>query len=100
MINYDAKTENGVRYISLLYASNYEYETVVDSLDSLAVQRKAVLSGGGTVTQYSIGSRSLTKKSLSATEVLDLWDKLMAKKRQLEEGRKPRKAVGVVLRDW
>lgn len=99
-MTYDAKTENGIPYISALYARNFDYEMVITDLDGLAPARKKLLKGGGTVTQYSIGSRSLTRESLSAAELLALWNNLMAKKKQLETGSAPRKAVGVVLRDW
>ena len=96
----DTKTENGVPYVSSLYVSNFEYETVVNDLDGLVVARKAIMSGGGSVTSYTIGSRSLSRQALSASEILKLWDQLWAKKKRLEEGRSARKAVGVVLRDW
>ncbi len=99
-ISYDATTDNGIKYISSLYSKSFDYQIVIDDLDALYVVRSSVLSGEGNVESYSIGSRSLTRKSLSASEVLSLWGELMAKKKQLEMRRKPRKAVGVVLRDW
>ena len=99
MITYDKKTENGVPYSSVLYLRNFEYETVVNDLDGLVVTRHAIMKGEGSVTSYTIGSRSLSRQTLSASEVLKLWDKLWAKKKQLE-GYSSRKAVGVVLRDW
>ncbi|MBQ7564608.1 MAG: hypothetical protein IJT16_11540 [Lachnospiraceae bacterium] len=98
-MNYDAKTENGIPYFSGLYKRSFEYLTVVDSLNDLAVQRKAILAGGA-VNSYTIGNRSITRNQLSPSELLKLWDRLMAKKLSLENGRKPRKAVGVVHRDW
>ncbi len=100
MVQYDAKTEHGIPYISALYSSNFEYETTVDDLDGLVTTRKSIMSGNGTVTSYSLGSRSVTRQAMSATEVLQMWDRLMAKKKELETGRKPRKALGVVPRDW
>ena len=100
MIQYDAKTENGIPYLSALYSANFEYETVIDDLDGLTTARKAVMSGSGAVTSYSLGSRSVTRQALSAKDVLEMWNKLMTRKKELEEGRKPRRAVGVVLRDW
>ena len=100
MIQYDSRTEHGIPYLSALYSANFEYETVVDDLDGLVTTKKSVMSGNGEVTSYSLGSRSVTRQTLSATEVLQMWDKLMAKKKQLEGGQKPRKAVGVVIRDW
>lgn len=98
-MTYDGKTENGIQYISALYAGNYRYQTCVDGLDKLVKQRDAVLSGEA-VSGYTIGSRSITRNSLSATDVLKQWDKLLAQKLRLEKGNAPRKAVGVVHRDW
>ena len=100
MIQYDAKTEHGIPYISALYSSSFEYETVVDDLDGLVTTRRSVMSGNGAVTSYSLGSRSVTRQALSVEDVLKMWDKLMAKKKELECGKKPRKAIGVVPRDW
>lgn len=98
-MNYDGKTGNGVPYIVRLYESNYQYTVCVDSLDELAPCRKQILTGGA-VSSYTIGSRSITRNQLSASEVLKLWDKLMGQKARLENGSSPRKAVGVVHRDW
>lgn len=100
MIQYDARTENGIPYLSALYSANFEYETVVNDLDGLVTTRKSVISGNGAITSYSLGSRSVTRQALSAADVLQMWDKLIARKKELEGGRRPRKAIGVVLRDW
>lgn len=100
MVSCDSKTENGVPYNSGLYAKNFEYETIVNDLDGLVVTRHTIMTGGGSVSSYTIGSRSLSRQTLSASDILKLWDKLWAKKEQIEQGRTPRKAVGVVLRDW
>ena len=99
-IQYDAETENGIPYLSGLYINNFEYKTVVNDLDGMVEVRKSIVSGGGGVTSYTIGSRSLSRQALSASELLKLWDDLMAKKKQLEQGRSARKSVGVVFRDW
>lgn len=99
-MTYDSKTSNGIPYIGRLYAINYRYSCVVDDLDALQSARQMVLSGSGNVTQYSIGSRQLTRATLSATQTLALWDKLMAEKEQLEGAGRPRKSVGIVIRDW
>ena len=100
MVSCDSKTENGIPYNSTLYIRNFEYETVVNDLDGLVLTRRSIMTGSGSVSSYTIGSRSLSRQTLSASEILKLWDKLWAKKEQLEQGRTPRKAVGVVLRDW
>ena len=98
-MTYDAKTENGIQYISALYAASFRYQSCVDGLDKLVKQRDAVLSGEA-VAGYTIGNRSITRNALSATDVLKQWDKLLAQKLRLENGNAPRKAVGVVHRDW
>ena len=100
MIIYDAVTANGIPYISRLYRGNFRYQMTVDDLDALKPARSSIMGGEGTVQSYSIGSRSLTRSQLSAQGVLDLWDKLMKDKELMEEGRRPRKAVAVVNRDW
>lgn len=99
-VKYDAKTENGIPYVARLYAGNYRYSCIVDDLDALCPARKTVLAGSGNVTQYSIGSRQLTRATLNATQTLALWDKLMAEKEQIEGAGSPRKCVGIVLEDW
>jgi hypothetical protein len=99
MVAYDGKTENGIPYIVKLYRENYQYTVTVDDLDTLAPERKSALSGGS-VTSYTIGNRSISREALSASETLKMWDRLMALKLRLEKGMSPRKAVGVVIRDW
>ena len=98
-ISYDAETENGIPFMRGLYINNFSYKDVVNQLDALYPARNDVLTEG-TVRSYSIGSRSVTKATLSAKEVLALWDKLMAEKLRLEQGRSKRRVVGVVPRDW
>lgn len=98
-MRYDAKTEHGIPYLSRLYAVNFKYTTVVDDLDSLIETRKQIMAGG-TVSSYTIGSRTVSRNQLSATDVMKQWDKLIALKLRLENGTAPRKAVGVVHRDW
>jgi len=100
MVTCDAKTENGIPYNSALYLNNFEYEVIVDDLDGLIIARRTIMKGEGSVSSYTIGSRSLSRQTLSASDILKLWDKLWARKEQLEQGRTPRKSVGVVLRDW
>jgi hypothetical protein len=97
---YDAKTANGIPYVSRLYSGSFRYSCLVDDLDALCHARRAVLSGSGNVTQYSIGSRQLTRAAMNATQTLALWDKLMAEKEQMEGAGSPRKCVGIVLEDW
>lgn len=98
-ICYDAETENGIPFIRGLYINRFEYKDVVDQLDGLYLARQSVLTEGN-VRSYSIGSRSITRAVLSAKDVLALWDKLMAEKLRLEQGRSKRRVVGVVPRDW
>ena len=72
---------------------------MVNQLDDLYPARHDVLTEGK-VRSYSIGSRSVTRATLSAKDVLALWDKLMAEKSRLEQGRSKRRVLGVVPRDW
>ena len=98
-ISYDAETENGIPFIRGLYINRFEYKDVVNQLDDLYLARQSVLTQGN-VRSYSIGSRSVTRAVLSAKDVLALWDRLMAEKLRLEQGRSKRRVVGVVPRDW
>lgn len=98
-MNYDAKTANGIPYVARLYSANYKYQVVVDDLDALYPSKKDIL-GGGSVSAYTIGNRSITKSQLSPSDVIKRWDKLIAEKLRLENGTKPRKAVAIVHRDW
>ena len=99
-IRYDGETEHGIPYITGLYVNNFQYKITVNDLDGLVTARQQIMTGGGSVTQYTIGSRSLSRNALSASDILKLWDTLWTKKEQIEKGRSARKAVGVVLRDW
>ena len=98
-ISYDSETENGIPFIRGLYINRFEYKDVVNQLDDLYPARQSVLTQGN-VRSYSIGSRSVTRAVLSAKDVLALWDRLMAEKLRLEQGRSKRRVVGVVPRDW
>lgn len=98
-MRYDGKTENGIPYIKRLYAQNFQYTACVDGLDALYKQRQAILSGGA-VSSYTIGDRTISRNQLSGSEVMKQWDKLYALKLRLEKGNAPRKAVGIVHRDW
>ena len=100
MITYDAKTENGIGYISKLYTNNFEYQMIVNNLDGLVNVIQSFASGSGTVSSYSLGTRSVSREVSSLEEARSWWDDLMRKKKQMEQARKPRKAVGVVPRDW
>ena len=98
-MNYDAYTEHGIPYFSKLYIKKFEYKDVVDDLDALYPSKKAALSGGAYRT-YTLGDRSITRNAMDPDEIMALWDKLMAQKKQMETGIGPRKAVGVIPRDW
>ena len=98
-ICYDAETENGIPFIRGLYINRFEYKDVVNQLDDLYPARQSVITEGN-VRSYSSGSRSVTRAVLSAKDVLALWDKLMAEKLRLEQGRSKRRTLGVVPRDW
>jgi hypothetical protein len=96
---YDSKTVNGIPYIKRLYEHSFRYQTVVDDLDALKPQKTAVMSGEAIQT-HTTGSWSVTHNVLSASDVTKMWNKLMAEKERLESGKKPRRTVGVVHRDW
>jgi len=98
-ISYDAETENGIPYIRALYINNFSYKDVIDQLDGLYPSRQAVLTEGN-VRSYSIGSRSVSRAVLSAKDLMALWDRLMAEKARLEQGRSKRRVLGVIPRDW
>ena len=99
-ISYDAETTNGIGYISKLYTSNFEYKMTVNNLDGLVNVIQAFSSGSGTVNSYTLGTRQVARQVSSLSEAREWWDDLMRKKNLLEQGRKPRKAVGLVPRDW
>ncbi len=98
-MNYDSETKNGIPYFAALYQRNYKYKTVINELDTLAPTRDKALTTGS-VTNYTIGNRSISRGVLSAADVIKRWDKLMAEKIRLEAGKAPRKSVGVLFRDW
>ena len=98
-IYYDAETENGIPYRMGLYINQFAYRDIVNQLDGLYPARNEVIAGGN-VRSYSIGSRSVTRAVLSAKDILALWDKLMAEKLRMEQGRSKRRTLGVVPRDW
>jgi len=83
--------------------------TIADITDRLAFRRQALTQAraaytallGGGVQQYTIGSRSLTRLDLPKlkTEIVDLEKEIDGLEAELNGG-KPRKAFGVVPRDW
>ena len=99
IIHYDAETENGIPYIAALYEHNFRYKTVVIDLNNLFPAKTGALSSGQ-YKSYTIGDRSVTRSTMTADRVLALWDKLMAEKDRLEQGRTKRRTLGVVPRDW
>lgn len=100
IVRYDAKTDNGIEYVSMLYLRNFEYERVINTLDRLAPVVDGLYSGDGTVASYTIGKRSKTTNQMASADVLRRWDRLWVRKRQLEGARPARKTVGVLFRDW
>lgn len=99
-MTYDSKTENGIPYISGLYHRSFEYEVVVDDLDAIFPVRREAISGRGTVQTYTVAARSVTRNNMDFRQLMSLWDSLMARKLALEGAGSPRKAVGVLIRDW
>lgn len=101
-VSMDTNTKNGVPYNSGLYARNFEYKTVVTDLDGLVNVRKKIMTGSGSVSHYEIGSREITKGTLTASQVLKYWDELWQKKELLEgkNGGRARKTYGIISRNW
>lgn len=69
---------------------------------ALYIQREAEMLSGG-VQSYGIGSRNLTRYNTDLAAIRAAIKELeddIAELEALLNGRKPRKAVGVVIRDW
>ena len=69
---------------------------------ALYIQREAEMLSGG-VQSYGIGSRNLTRYNTDLAAIRAAIKELeddIADLEALLNGRKPRKAVGVVIRDW
>ena len=69
---------------------------------ALYIQREAEMLSGG-VQSYGIGSRNLTRYNTDLAAIREAIKELeddIAELEALLNGRKPRKAVGVVIRDW
>lgn len=69
---------------------------------ALYIQREAEMLSGG-VLSYGIGSRNLTRYNTDLAAIRAAIKELeddIAELEALLNGRKPRKAVGVVIRDW
>ena len=99
-ISYDAHTENGIDYVSRIYATNFKYKNIVNNLDGLVNVISAYSQGKGSVTSYSLGTRSTSRQVASLQEAREWWDDLIRQKEKIECGKKPRKAVGAVPMDW
>lgn len=98
-ITYDGTLANGTGYIVRLYQSNAKYQLVCDTLDTMKPNYLKAVSEGN-VTSYSLGTRSVSRSGLSASEMMAKYEELLNKKLSMEQGGKGRKAVGVVPRDW
>ena len=69
---------------------------------ALYIQRETEMLSGG-VQSYGIGSRNLTRYNTDLAAIRAAIKELeddIAELEALLNGRKPRKAVGVVIRDW
>ena len=70
---------------------------------NLYLDREADMLAKKGVQSYGIGSRNIQYYSTALKDIQDMIDKLRARIRELEaelEGRAPRKAMGVIPRDW
>ena len=65
--------------------------------------READMLAKNGVQSYGIGSRNIQYYSTALKDIQDMIEKLRARIRELEaelEGRAPRRALGIVPRDW
>lgn len=79
-----------------------EIETTQKRLDQYLARELEMLSPDG-VQMYSIGSRSLQHYQLALADVQKMIESLRKRLRELEAelaGQAPRRAVGVIPRDW
>lgn len=79
-----------------------ELETTRRRLDAYLDREADMLAKNG-VQSYGIGSRNIQYYSTALKDIQDMIEKLRARIRELEaelEGRSPRRALGVVPRDW
>lgn len=79
-----------------------ELEQTRKRLDRYLAREDDMLDKNG-VQSYGIGSRNLQHYSTALKDVQDMIEKLRARIRELEAelaGSSPRRAVGVVPRDW
>ena len=79
-----------------------ELETTRRRLDAYLEREADMLAKNG-VQSYGIGSLKIQFYSPALTDILDMIAILRARIRELEaelEGRAPRRALGVVPRDW
>lgn len=79
-----------------------ELEQTRKRLDRYLAREDDMLDKNG-VQSYGIGSRNLQHYNTALKDVQDMIEKLRARIRELEAelaGSNPRRAVGVVPRDW
>lgn len=79
-----------------------ELEETRNRLDMYLTREETMLNKEG-VQSYSIGSRSLQRYQTELTAVQNMIEKLRKRIRELEAelaGQSPRRAIGVVPRDW
>ena len=79
-----------------------ELKETRERLDLYLRREEEMISQGG-VQMYTIGSRSLQRYQTSLSAIQDMIDKLRKRIRELEAelaGQSPRRALGIVPRDW
>ena len=89
-----AETEN-------LTKNQKKIKVVEERLALYYAREKEMLAGG--VQSYGIGSRNMTRYNTDLNAVRSAIEELeneLAELEAVENGGKPRKAVGIVLRDW
>ena len=79
-----------------------ELEETRDRLQLYLAREKEMISAGG-VQSYTIGSRNLQRYQTGLADIQGMIDKLRKRISELEAelaGQSPRRALGVVPRDW
>ena len=79
-----------------------ELEETRERLNLYLAREKELLSKDG-VQMYTIGSRSLQRHQTALADVQNMIEKLRKRIRELEAelaGHTPRRAMGIVPRDW
>jgi hypothetical protein len=95
---YDAITPNGIQYITRIWQINAKYQLVVSTMDAMQPYYMKAVSGTAP-SGYRIGSREMTYRGLSVSELMRKYLDLLNQKLAMENGTAPRRAMAFVPRD-